>query len=41
LIMAAVIYLVLAWLLTRALGYIEISVDPKRRRRMTAAKADG
>jgi polar amino acid transport system substrate-binding protein len=41
LIMAAVIYLVLAWLLTRALGYIEISVDPKRRRRMTSAKANG
>jgi polar amino acid transport system substrate-binding protein len=31
LIMAAVIYLILAWLLTRALGYIEISVAPKRR----------
>lgn len=32
LIMAAVIYLALAWLLTWALGYIEISVDPKRKR---------
>jgi len=31
LIMAAVIYLMLAWLLTWALGAIEISVDPKRR----------
>ncbi len=32
LIMAAVLYLSLAWLLTWALGYIEVSVDPKRRR---------
>jgi polar amino acid transport system substrate-binding protein len=31
LLMAAVIYLLLAWLLTWALGAIEISVDPKRR----------
>ena len=31
LIMAAVIYLLLAWLLTWALGAIEVSVDPKRR----------
>lgn len=31
LIMAAVVYLILAWLLTWALGYIEISVDPKRK----------
>ncbi len=31
LLMAAVLYLVLAWLLTWALGYIEISVDPKRK----------
>ena len=31
LIMAAVLYLMLAWLLTWALGAIEISVDPKRR----------
>ncbi len=31
LIMAAVIYLLIAWLLTWALGAIEISVDPKRR----------
>jgi len=40
LLMAALIYLILAWLLTRALGYIEISVDPKRKRRMTSAKAN-
>lgn len=32
LIMAAVIYLLIAWLLTWALSRIEISVDPKRRR---------
>jgi polar amino acid transport system substrate-binding protein len=31
LIMAAVIYLFIAWLLTLALDYIEISVDPKRK----------
>jgi len=31
LIMAAVIYLILAWLLTWALGYVEISVSPKRK----------
>ncbi len=31
LIMAALIYLLLAWLLTWALGTIEVSVDPKRR----------
>jgi polar amino acid transport system substrate-binding protein len=31
LIMAAVIYLLLAWLLTWALGAVEVSVDPKRR----------
>jgi polar amino acid transport system substrate-binding protein len=31
LIMAAAIYLVIAWGLTKALGAIEISVDPKRR----------
>jgi polar amino acid transport system substrate-binding protein len=31
LIMAAVIYLLIAWLLTWALGTIEISIDPKRR----------
>jgi len=37
LIMAAVLYLLIAWLLTWALGRIEISVDPKRRR--VAAKA--
>jgi len=32
LIMAAIIYLIIAWLLTWALGHIEISVDPKRKR---------
>jgi polar amino acid transport system substrate-binding protein len=32
LIMAAVLYLLIAWLLTWALGYIEVSVDPKRKR---------
>ncbi|MDD4190657.1 MAG: ABC transporter permease subunit, partial [Mangrovibacterium sp.] len=32
LIMAAVIYILIAWLLTLALDYIEINVDPKRRR---------
>ncbi len=32
LIMAAVIYIIIAWLLTLVLDYIEISVDPKRRR---------
>jgi polar amino acid transport system substrate-binding protein len=32
LIMAAVLYLLIAWLLTWALSRIEISVDPKRRR---------
>jgi len=37
LIMAAVIYWLIAWLLTRALGYIEISVDPKRKRMMREA----
>jgi polar amino acid transport system substrate-binding protein len=32
LIMAAVIYLVIAWLLTWGLSHVEISVDPKRKR---------
>ena len=32
LIMAAVIYLFIAWLLTLALDYVEVSVDPKRKR---------
>jgi polar amino acid transport system substrate-binding protein len=32
LIMVAVIYLFLAWLLSWALGFIEISADPKRKR---------
>lgn len=31
LIMAAVLYLTIAWLLTWALDYVEVSVDPKRR----------
>ncbi len=31
LIMAAVLYMLIAWLLTRALSTLEISVDPKRR----------
>jgi len=31
LIMAAVIYILIAWLLTWALSYVEISVDPKRK----------
>lgn len=41
LIMAAVIYLVIAWLLTRALGYIEISVNPKRKRLIKEVEANG
>jgi polar amino acid transport system substrate-binding protein len=32
LLMAAVIYLALAALLTWGLGYVEVSVDPKRKR---------
>jgi polar amino acid transport system substrate-binding protein len=32
LIMVAVLYLLIAWLLTRALNMVEISVDPKRKR---------
>lgn len=32
LIMAAVMYLAIAWLLTLALSYVEVSVDPKRKR---------
>ena len=32
LIMVALIYLMLAWLLTWALDYLEVSVDPKRKR---------
>ena len=34
LIMAAVIYILIAWVLTGALSYIEISVDPKRKRNL-------
>jgi polar amino acid transport system substrate-binding protein len=33
LIMVAVLYFLIAWLMTWALGFIEISVDPKRKRR--------
>jgi polar amino acid transport system substrate-binding protein len=32
LLMAAVLYLIIAWLLTRALDFLEASVDPKRNR---------
>lgn len=32
LLMAAVLYLIIAWLLTRALDFLEVSVDPKRNR---------
>lgn len=32
LIMAAVIYILIAWLLTLVLDYVEISIDPKKRR---------
>ena len=32
LIMAALVYLLVSWILTWALGYIEVSVDPKRKR---------
>jgi len=38
LIMAAVLYLIIAWLLTWALGRIEISVDPKRKRIVRAGE---
>ncbi|MFA4839821.1 MAG: ABC transporter permease subunit [Candidatus Neomarinimicrobiota bacterium] len=40
LIMAAVLYLIIAWLLTWALGYIEISVDPKRKRIVREVEVD-
>jgi len=40
LIMAAVLYLIIAWLLTWALGYIEISVDPKRKRIIREVEVD-
>ncbi len=39
LIMAAVLYLLIAWLLTWALGYVEISVDPKRKRKTRIVEA--
>ena len=39
LIMAAVLYLSIAWLLTWALDYVEVSVDPKKRR-MTKVKEE-
>jgi polar amino acid transport system substrate-binding protein len=32
LLIAAVLYLIISWLLTWALGYVEVSVDPKRNR---------
>jgi polar amino acid transport system substrate-binding protein len=32
LIMAAVIYILISWLLTLILDYVEINVDPKKRR---------
>jgi len=32
LIMAAVIYILIAWLLTLVLDYVEINVDPRKRR---------
>ena len=38
LIMVAVFYLVIAWLLTWALSFIEISVDPKRKRTKKAVE---
>jgi polar amino acid transport system substrate-binding protein len=40
LIMAAVIYLLIAWLLTWALSRIEISVDPKRKRSAKEVEVD-
>lgn len=40
LIMAAVIYMAIAILLTRGLEYIEISVEPKRKRIMKEARAE-
>jgi hypothetical protein len=30
--MAALLYLIIAWLLTWALDFVEVSVDPKRNR---------
>lgn len=39
LIMAAVIYLFIAWLLTRALDYVEVSADPKRNRKTRKQEA--
>jgi polar amino acid transport system substrate-binding protein len=41
LIMAAVIYLLLAWLLTWGLGAVEVSVDPKRRTIKPLPEANG
>ena len=32
LIMAAVIYIIIAWLLTLVLDYVEVRIDPKKRR---------
>jgi len=39
LIMASVVYILIAWLLTWALGSVEISVDPKRKRRRKVKEA--
>jgi polar amino acid transport system substrate-binding protein len=41
LIMAAVLYLIIAGLLTKALGYVEISVDPKRKKINKPAEIKG
>jgi polar amino acid transport system substrate-binding protein len=41
LIMVALIYLTLAWLLSWALSYVEISVDPKRKRFKKMMEAKG
>jgi len=40
LIMVAIFYLIIAWLLTWALGYIEISVDPKIKRSKRTKEAN-
>ena len=39
LLLAAFIYLVIAWMLTWALGYVELSVDPKRKRTIRIREA--
>ncbi|HEY5511126.1 MAG TPA: ABC transporter permease subunit [Prolixibacteraceae bacterium] len=40
LLVVAVLYLLIAWLLTWALGYIEVSVDPKRKRIQTEVEVN-